>query len=92
MDSLPWSWIFWGVIALIAIKLLLRHTLVLRDHLRSLLVGHLKKEVEQARKRQNIQRLQAKIRRRHEIAEAERIARESDQEDPPAELKVRRAA
>lgn len=78
MDKLPWGWIFWGAIALIAVRLLLNQIYALRNHLRVLLIEHFKSQIEEAKKRQNILRMQTKIRERNERAEAERMAREEN--------------
>lgn len=72
MNSFPWGWIFWGVVVMVAVRLLLVRVYFLRDHLRGLLVTHVKSELEEAQKRQNILRMQAKIRERNEKAKAEK--------------------
>lgn len=62
MNALPWSWIFWGLVVLIAVRMLLTLTFSLRDRLRQLLVDHYENAKEELQKKENIARLQAKVR------------------------------
>ncbi|MCU0716036.1 MAG: hypothetical protein MUD03_07905 [Pirellula sp.] len=63
MSSLPWSWLFWGLVVVIAIRMLLSLVYSLRDRLRQLLVDHYEAAKEEHARKASIARLQAKVRK-----------------------------
>lgn len=90
MNSLPWSWLFWGLVVLIAMRMLLTLTYSLRDRLRQLLVEHYEAAKEERARQASIARLQTKVRRlKEQRAEAEAAAVSAAAEN---EQSTRRAA
>lgn len=63
MSSLPWSWLFWGLVVVVAVRMLLSLVYSLRDRLRQLLVEHYEAAKEEHARQESIARLQAKVRR-----------------------------
>jgi len=63
MESIPWTWILWGIVVLIAIKSLTSMSEQLRARLQGLLTQYLDQQKMEAKKRAKIRGLQARIRK-----------------------------
>jgi hypothetical protein len=94
MNSLPWSWLFWGLVLFVAIRMLLTLVYSLRDRLRQLLVEHYEAAKEEHARKASIARLQAKVRRLKEQRAEEAAAISAAASAPTSEngQSTRRAA
>jgi uncharacterized protein YlxW (UPF0749 family) len=63
MESIPWTWILWGIVVLIAIKSLTSMSEKLKTRLQGLLKQYIDQQKMEAQKRAKIRGLQAKIRK-----------------------------
>ncbi|XZE45266.1 hypothetical protein SH467x_000501 [Pirellulaceae bacterium SH467] len=96
MNALPWAWMFWGLVLFIAVRTLLTLSFSMRDRLRQLLVDHYENAKEELQKKENIAKLQAKVRQirslRDEVSSDANIANASAKSTSASEQPTRRAA
>jgi|GEM_PF-4557468 len=71
-SDIPFQWIVWGIVMLIAFRSLISMSIQLRDRLQALLLAYVKQQRIESRKLQRIRELRERIKARKAVAVAEK--------------------
>jgi len=71
-SDIPFQWIVWGIVMLIAFRSLISMSIQLRDRLQALLLAYIKQQRIESRKLQRIRELRERIKARKAVAVAEK--------------------
>ncbi len=96
MDSRFWSWLIWGVVVFMALRVLIRMALELQSHLQELLVAYVREQKEIAARNRKIMQIREKVKKLKEAArkhaEKEQAAKDAAVMQQAEKVKSRIAA